>query len=180
MENLDYTYFIPLISFTGLIFGILLAKIAYEEIRPGLYYFYLIRKIILALLIITLLLNIDLSLISLISLFIGVVFGYWGSYFSRDYMFLGLCSTISFLFNKEIFFLLNILIYFFGLPKGTLFRRFKFDELYKNFLVFFIPFLILVFFLNLLSEKLYLVNFLIGICSGGLFRFLIKRNFIGY
>lgn len=175
---MDYNYFVPLIAFSGLLFGVILAKIAYEEIRPGLYYFYWVRKIILVLIILALLLNVDMSLLSFAFLFLGVVFGYLAGLFSRDYLFLGLCSTTSFFFSKEIFFLLNVLVYLFGLPKGTLLRRFKFDELYKNFLVFVIPFLVLALFLDLLSEKKFAVNFLIGFCSGGLARFLLRRNFI--
>ena len=175
---MDYTYFVPLISFTGLIFGIFLAKIAREELRPGYFYFFWFKKIILACLIIVLFLNIEFSLIWM--LFFGVVFGYLSGLYSKIYFYLGLCSTISFLFSKELFFLINIFIFLFGLPEGTLYKRSKFSRLYKNFVVYIIPFLFFIFFFDVLGEKIYFVNFLIGFVGGGLFNFLLRKSFISF
>jgi len=175
---MDYTYFIPLISFCGLIFGIFLAKIAREEIRPGVFYFFWLKKVILGCLIILLFLNIEFSLIWL--LFLGVVFGYLSGLYTKVYFYLGLCSTISFIFSKELFFLINIFIFLFGLPEGTLYKRSKFARLYKNFIFFIVPFLFLIFFFDVLADKPSLINLLIGICSGGLFNFLLRRSFINF
>lgn len=175
---MNYNYFIPLISFSGLIFGILLARIARDEIRPGLDYFILFERIILGFIILGLLLNIDKSFSGFLFLFAGVIFGYFISLFVNDYLFLGLVCSISFLFLRSIFFVLNVLVFLYGLPKGTLYRKFQFDKVYKNFLYFIIPFLVLIFALSNLSADM--INFLIGISCGGLFAFLIKKSFINF
>jgi hypothetical protein len=171
-----FNYFIPLIAFSGLIFGVILAKIPHEEVRDGLNYFRGFEKVIIFLIVMVLFYSIDRTFNSFTILIVGCVFGYLGGKFSKDYFYFGLISSISFIFVKEVFFVLNVLIFLYGLPRGSLMRKFRFGELYKNFLLFIVPFLVLVYFLKMLEGNL--VSLLIGISSGGLLRFLVKRSFI--
>ena len=164
---LNLNYFIPLISFLGLVFGILLSKIAREEIRPGMKYLDGFKRIILVGLIIVLLLNVD----NLLFLFVGIVFGYLSSLYLGDYFYLGLVCGLSFLFSVEMFFVLAVLVFLYGLPRGSLIK--KFSDVYFSFLLFVVPLSLL--FVSLSSD---FVSLLIGLSCGGLFKFLIKRNFI--
>lgn len=167
---MNYNYFVPLIGFSGLIFGVLLAKIAYSEIRESLRYFEVLRKVILAGLIVVLLLSLNTSVLSLL---IGVVLGYLSGMLLGVYFYLGLGSVLSILFSKNLFFLCNVFVFLYGLPKGSVMRRFKFKELYMSFLLFVIGYLFLIV-LNYAN----IFNFLIGVSSGGLFYSLVRRRFI--
>jgi hypothetical protein len=165
--RLKLNYFIPLISFLGLVFGVLLSKIAREEIRPGMKYLDGFKRAVLVSLIIVLLLNVD----NLLFLFVGIIFGYLSSLYLEDYLYLGLACSLSFLFSVEMFFVLAVLVFLYGLPRGSLIK--KFSEVYLSFLLFVIPLLLL--FVSLKSD---FVSLLIGLGCGGLFKVLIKRNFI--
>ena len=166
---MNFNYFIPFIAFLGLVLGIVLTKIAHEEIRPGRIYLKWFEKFILICLIVGLFFNISLSYF----LFIGVVLGYLSAKFLKDYFYLGLACSLSFLFSLEVFFSLNVLVFLYGLPRGSFIK--KFSDVYKNFLFFAVPLLILFF--SSLSPNI--LNFLIGICAGGLFNF-VMRSFINF
>lgn len=165
-------YFIPLISFLGLIFGVFLKWIAHEEIKLGRIYFVWFKRIILLLLILILLLNVKLSFNYLMFLFVGVVLGYLISRYLIDYIYLGLVCALCFLFSLELFFLINVLVFLYGLPRGSLFKRFS--DVYFNFL-FFIP-LILMFFVSSFSVNL--IALLFGISCGGFLEKIFRRSFI--
>ena len=175
---LGLNYFIPLISFLGLIFGIILSKIAHEEIKDGINYFEWFKRVVLILLMIILVLNLKFSLNFVMFLIIGVVFGYLIGLIFKTYFYLGLSCVLSFLFFKNLFFLTNVLVFLFGLPAGSLLKRYKFREVYKNFILFIIPFLGLIFILGNLDINI--INFLIGLCIGGFSKDLIKRKFISF
>ena len=63
-----------LISFIGLLIGILLARISPEEMKPGKKYFILLKKIILIAIIVSIFYY---SNISLFGVFIGAFIGYF-------------------------------------------------------------------------------------------------------
>jgi len=112
-------FLIPLIAFSGLIFGILLSKISPEEMKSGKKYFNYLKKIALAVLVI--------SLIFLTAPFswyvlLGLIIGYISALLlKRVYFFLGLALLLSFLtFNPNFTLLVSSLIFIFGLPLGSL------------------------------------------------------------
>ena len=128
---------LSLISFIGLLIGILLAKLSPEEIKPGRKYFILLEKIVLIAIIITL---IYYSEISLLGIFIGAFIGY---FFRKEYFYLGLALMIS-LKHVNFNFLLASLIFIYGLPYGTLLKRHILKEVNINLVLFLIPLLFLI------------------------------------
>lgn len=174
MLRLQYNYFIPLISFLGLIFGLILKKIAKEEVVDGRTYLDLFEKIVLVLIIIVLFPNLSLSFNAIMYLVVGVLFGYIIGKYLTVYFYLGLSLVLSFLFSKNFFFLSNVLVFLFGLPRGSLI---KFKAVYKNLLFFIIPFVGLLF-LEVLGGDFF--NILSGVCIGGFFKEFVKRKFISF
>lgn len=163
-------YIIPLISFLGLIFGIFLKWIAVEEVISGREYLNWFKRVVLGLLIIVLLYNVSLSFNLVGLVFLGILFGYVGCRYLFDYFYLGLVCGLSFIFVREVFFILSVLVFLYGLPSGSLIR--KSDAVVYNFLFFIVP-LGLMF----VSLETNLVNLLIGVCIGG-FVYYIRRSFI--
>lgn len=147
---------IPIIAFSGFLIGLLLRKIAEDELKPGKKYFKILEKTILLIIIISLLyLTKD-----YFHLFIGVITGFILAFILGRYLFLGLAATIS---------LSNLLIITLIFIYGISFTALKKHKILKN-LIFFIPLLIL-----LIPNYQIFTDYLIGISSGALFHYLIKK-----
>ncbi len=159
-------FLVPIIAFSGIFIGLLLKKIAKEEIKFGKFggkYFIWMKRIILLLLIIMLLYFSDNYLFIIAGIIIGLILGV----FLSEYLFLGMISVIGFLQSKDILLIISSLIFLYGMPYGSILRKIKLRQLISVTLSFFIPFLLLIVNLDL--------NLLIGISSGGLFHYIIKK-----
>jgi len=165
---------IALVAFSGIIIGAFLIFSALEEYSPGKLYFKWFKKIILFILILILLFYADTHY----SIIIGLLIGFLLSLLIKEYFFLGLSLVIGFLTSKEFGLLIATFIFIFGLPYGTLELRFykvRTNILIKKiiycFILFIIPFISL-FFQNFMLNNIALF---IGIVSGALFNFILKR-----
>lgn len=116
---------ILILSFLGLLFGILIAKYTKEELKAGRKYFVLIKRFLLILMCGSILFYFRLSLVPFI---LGLIFGY---FFREMYFYFGLATAssvspslmaISALPASPIylFFLLSSFVFLFGLPHGSL------------------------------------------------------------
>lgn len=122
MQLLNYSL-ISVISFSGLLVGMILAFTAKEELEPGKKYFMLLQKIILLLIFVFLLnffnVNLYLRIISYILFIFLMAFNIKSQ---RIYPVLG---VVFFLSSKDInlFITNSILIFFYGFPTGSLFAK---------------------------------------------------------
>jgi len=159
-------FLIPLISFTGIIGGILLKNIAQEEVKFGKFggrYFLWIKRIILFLLI----LIISFFTTDYLFLSFGIIVGLILGIFITEYLFLGLTLLIGFNLHKNILLITSSLTFLYGLPYGSIMRRIKLKQIIAATIFFFLPFLFLLTSINL--------NLIIGISTGGLFQYLIRK-----
>lgn len=148
---------IALIAFVGLLLGILLAKLAKEELKAGKKYFVLLYKIILLVIIVYLLYLAEINI-----LLIGFVFGAVLAYFVRNvYLFLGLALFSSLNIYVGFF------IFFFGLVYGTLIYG-------RNKLVRYVIICLILFSLSSLV-LLFDSSLLLAFTAGGLFFSLVRR-----
>src|SRR3989344_5338071 len=101
-------YLIPLIVFSGLILGVILAKVSPEEMKSGERYFKILKKITLAILIISL---IFLAIPLFLELVLGLVIGYIAALLiKRAYFFLSMIlNAIFFLSPFLLFFIRDLL-----------------------------------------------------------------------
>lgn len=141
---------VSLLSFLGLIFGVILAIFTKEELKPGSKYFNMLIKIIL----ITILLFLSLKLLynslfpTLVAFSIGIISSIL---FRKNYLYFGiLIFTVSF-YEKEFFSFILALIFLYGLPFGTIIATNNINKIKKvypilisNFILFIIPSIILV------------------------------------
>ncbi|MEK6826035.1 MAG: hypothetical protein AABX90_00225 [Nanoarchaeota archaeon] len=162
---MELVYLVPVIAFLGMILGIVLNKLATEEIKFGKFgarYFVWMKRIVLFFILISILYLADNFLIVIGFAILGFIAGV----FFSEYLFLGISMVIGFLFSGEILIWLSSLVFLYGLPYGSMMRRVKRGHIYLLGL-FFIP-LVLLFF-NIGS------NFLIGFVAGGCFNYLIRK-----
>ena len=122
MQLLNYSL-ISLISFSGLLIGMVLAFTAKEELKPGKKYFILMQKIILLLILIFLLnfftINIYLRIIIYILFILLMIIN-----IKSQIIYLAL-GVMFFLSSKDInlFIINSILIFLHGFPTGSLFTK---------------------------------------------------------
>jgi len=122
MQLLNYSL-ISVISFSGLLVGMILAFTAKEELEPGKKYFMLLQKIILLLIFVFLLnffnVNLYLRIISYI-LFIFLM-----AFNIKSQLIYPVLGVVFFLSSKDInlFITNSILIFFYGFPTGSLFAK---------------------------------------------------------
>jgi hypothetical protein len=163
-----WEFFLPLVSFLGLVLGIALAKISPEEMRPGKTIFKIFHHIALLSIIATLIYFSQ----NIFIIILGLIIGY---FFRYDYIYLGLALATSFLVSNEAIFIIASLIFIYGFPKGTLLessKKTKFKSLILTLILFLIPFLI-IFLPKMLSPEI-----LFGLSAGllaGHFRYLIFK-----
>ena len=125
MNFLSYSL-TALISFLGLVAGIIIMLMAKEEQRPGKKYFILLQKLILLLIIIFLLYFIKFNLIIFITLFLIVIALYIKKYKNKKiiesyyiYPLLGVIFWLSSK-NKSSLFIQSSLIFLYGLTSASL------------------------------------------------------------
>ena len=122
MQLINYSL-ISLISFSGLLVGMILAFTAKEELGPGKKYFLLLQKLTLLLILIFLLnfFNINLYLrITIYFLFIFLV-----TINIKSQIIYPILGVVFFLSSEDInlFITTSILIFFYGFPTGSLFAK---------------------------------------------------------
>ncbi|MBU1245894.1 MAG: hypothetical protein ABIJ20_02185 [Nanoarchaeota archaeon] len=151
-----------IITFLGIVVGLLLARFTKEELKQGKKYFIWLKRTILIFLV-TFLFYLALpNYISTIIFFIiGLIVAY---FFKKEYFYFGLAlfSTLN-LFTV-------ILIFLFGLPYGSLLfsKKYKYKTLLFDLVFFAIPFLLL--FVKIPN------NFILAFTSGALFTLIFKVN----
>lgn len=166
-----------IIAFIGIIIGLLLARFTKEELKQGKKYFIWFKKIILAILILTLI-HIILTklffsrdiLFALIGLITGLAAGY---FFKKEYFYFGLALYL-FLYSPFFLFVV-ILIFLFGLPYGTLLftKKNKYKILLYESIIFVFPPLILYFFSSI-TNFYYIQTAFIALVAGALFTLIFK------
>ena len=122
MQLLNYSL-ISLISFSGLLIGMILAFTAEEELKNGKKYFLLLQKLILLLILIFLLnfFNINLYLrITIYILFIALI-----TFSIKSQIIYPILAVVFFLSSKNpgLFITNSILIFLYGFPTGSLFAK---------------------------------------------------------
>jgi len=129
-------YFIAsLISFFGLILGIILVSIAPEEQKPGKKYFILLQNLFFILSVVFLLyfLEIDMGIIFLTAVLLTYYFSRIKikDYFSKSEFLYFLLAIIFFLSSKNtsLFLTESVILFLFGMPTGSL----LFDRKKKNY-----------------------------------------------
>ena len=156
-------YLVILICFLGIFFGYLLRKIAREEVKFGKFgnrYFIWMKRLIYLVLIILLLYFSENYIIVIIFAVLGFLVGIY----LDEYLFLGGSLAVSF-FDKNVLLFVSGLVFISGLVYGSFLRNLK-KGLFS--LVFFIPLFLLFFNFNYL-------DYLIGLSSGGLFNYILRK-----
>ena len=122
MQLLNYSL-ISLISFLGLLVGIILAFTAKEELKPGKKYFMLMQKITLLMILIFLLNFFNINLYLRITIYVLFILLMAINIKSQIiYPVLGIVFFISSK-NSELFIINSILIFLYGFPTGSLFAK---------------------------------------------------------
>jgi len=122
MQLLNYSL-ISILSFSGLLVGMLLAFTAKEELEPGKKYFILLQKLTLLLILIFLLNFFDVNIYSRIIMYI--LFIVLMTFNIKSQVIYPLLAAVFFLSSKDInlFITNSILIFFYGFPTGSLFAK---------------------------------------------------------
>jgi len=122
MQLLNYSL-ISLISFSGLLIGIILAFTSKEELNPGKKYFILLQKLTLLLILILLLNFLDISIYFRIIIY--ALFIFLMAINIKSQAIYPVLAVVFFLSSKDInlFIINSILIFFYGFPTGSLFAK---------------------------------------------------------
>ncbi|MEW6063073.1 MAG: hypothetical protein AB1571_01745 [Nanoarchaeota archaeon] len=143
-----------LLSFTGLLIGVLLAKLSPEEVKPGKKYFIILKKLVLLSIIITL---VYYTKFLFLSFFIGVLFAY---FFNYAYLYLGLSLIVS-VISKQFNLLIASFIFIYGLPYGTLLNKNILKKTVLYLLLFLAPLLLIINNLNIIYTNI-ISSFVVG------------------
>lgn len=137
---------IALLSFLGLVLGYILASKVEEELNQGKKWFNILAILILVFLLIELFLSAKFNFSFLIALVIGGIINY---FIKKTYLFLGIIAVLASFIDKNIILLLSLLIFIFGLAYGTLnyikFKKININNVLINFILFILPFILLLF-----------------------------------
>ena len=122
MQLLNYSL-VSIISFSGLLIGMLLAFTAKEELEPGKKYFLLLQKLTLLLILIFLLNFFNVGIYSRITMYI--LFIALMTFNIKSQVVYPILAIVFFLSSKDInlFITNSILIFFYGFPTGSLFAK---------------------------------------------------------
>ena len=157
---MKWEFFIPLISFLGLIVGIILAKVSPEEMKPGRIFFKVMR---LAALFLIVIISLYYSKVNLILFAGGLSIGF---FLKLGYFYLGAALAGAFMVSKESVLMIASLIFIYSMPHGTLMESKKKigpRRLLMSALVFALPFS----FLLTSIEPSYLLSSVAGLLVGG-------------
>ncbi|MBU1204909.1 MAG: hypothetical protein KKE93_03315 [Nanoarchaeota archaeon] len=122
MQLINYSL-ISLISFSGLLIGMVLAFTAKEELEPGKKYFLLLQKLTLLLILIFLLNFFNINLYLRITIYILFIF--LMTINIKSQIIYPALAAVFFLSSKnpELFITNSILIFLYGFPTGSLFAK---------------------------------------------------------
>lgn len=132
-----------LLSFIGILVGILISKFTKEELKPGKIYFNLIERACLVVITLILIYNYKLSW----TVILGLILGY---FLVIDYFIFGLILVTT------SNFLISLIVFIFGLPYGSLIKT---KKVLKEFILFIIPTILLLITLDITKE---IVSFCVG------------------
>jgi len=147
------SYFLAsILSYLGLLVGIILIKLAPEEQKPGKKYFIIIKKILFLLIIAFLLLFYKIGALATILFLAFVVFLILSKKISlertaRVYFFLGIIFYLSSKF-LSLFAIESILIFLYSIPHASLMlgiRKRNYFYIFSKGLWFFVPIIVLYF-----------------------------------
>ncbi len=105
------------ISFSGLLFGILLYKKTRNEVIPGYRYLRSLMIIIYAIIMAMFINNFNYGYLDLLFVFLGVLITI---IIKLDYFVLGLSNVVSYYLGVGYFYIISALIFLIGLPYGSL------------------------------------------------------------
>ncbi len=133
MQLLNYSL-ISLMSFSGLLIGMILAFTAKEELEPGKKYFILLQKLTLLLILIFLLNFFNINLYLRITIYILFIF--LMTINIKSQIIYPLLAVVFFLSSRDmnLFVTNSILIFFYGFPTGSLFAK-KLTKKKKSFVL---------------------------------------------
>ena len=134
-------FLIPIIVFLGLVTGKIFGKYIKDEIKQYNNYLILAKKILLIILVVICLYFLKFNLLNLVLFIFGFIFGF---VFRSRYFYLGFLLALSFLISKEIMLLIASIILIYGIFYGSLSKKW----ITINFILFLIPFLLLLFNIN--------------------------------
>ncbi|MCX6711609.1 MAG: hypothetical protein NT139_01040, partial [Candidatus Woesearchaeota archaeon] len=112
-----------------------------EEVKQYKNYLVWAKKILLLILVVICLYFLKFNLLSLILFIFGFIFGF---IFRSRYFYLGFLLALSFLISKEVMLLIASIILIYGIFYGSLSKKW----ITINFILFLIPFLLLLFNIN--------------------------------
>ena len=128
---------IAMIAFLGSLTGIILAKMAKEEVEPGRKYFRWLKRVLLLILTISLLSPIWSSYGWILPFIGGLVLSF---FLKKRYLYLGFATVVASVISLNFFLLVAMLVFLYGLPYGTLQNTIK-----NDFFLFIAPFLLFAF-----------------------------------
>ena len=156
------SWILPFISFSGLLFGLLLRRIATEEIIPGTRYFHALQKALLLILVIALLYPVWFEPLLIVGILLGWLLG---RTFRNRYFYLGLALALSFFFSPDFTLVVASLVFLYGLPYGTLLKKRTPEHISNTLMFFLVPFALLFVKETVISS----LPFLLSITAGALF-----------
>ena len=148
---------ISIIAFLGSIAGVILARIAKEEIEPGKKYLNILQRVLLFILFMGFLYNIKLSIYSVLAFAIGFIVSALIKY---KYFYLGIASTLSLIAYSQLTIFVNSIIFLYGLPYGSLLKNNK--KIIINAILYFIPLSLLLIRPQLVPIEHYIFAFAAG------------------
>lgn len=137
-----------LLSFIGILIGVLIARYTKEELNPGKKYFILIERVCLIIISLILIYNYKISW----TVLLGLAIGY---FLNINYLVFGLILVLT----NNIY--ASLIIFIYGLPYGSMLKNNKINKILKDLVLFLLPILLL--------NNFNLTNELISIATGVLF-----------
>ncbi|MBU0930354.1 MAG: hypothetical protein KJ623_04770 [Nanoarchaeota archaeon] len=134
-----------LLSFIGILAGILIARYTKEELKEGKKYFIILERICLILISLILISNYKISWVVLL----GLIAGY---FLNIIYLVFGLTLVLT---NNMM---LSIIVFIYGMPYGSMLKE-KTKKVLKDLVLFLLPALLLINNFNLTNE---LISFAVG------------------
>ena len=156
---------ISLISFLGLVFGYYLTSIFKQELKDVEKFIAITMNIVIILLIISLVLVSNLSLIFIIA----IIFGILTSLIIKNiYFYFGFILVFSSIINLDARFNIAILIFIYGLLFSSVnFKKINLKFILTNLILFLLPFILLLF-KEFTLQNLSFMNIIFGFSIGGL------------
>ncbi len=131
---------ITLLSFSGLLFGYLLANIAKEEIKPTRKYLIRLKRYIVIIASLALLYFSWSNITILVTYAVGIVISF---IIKKEYFYVGLLLALSFFMHNEGLLFFSSMVFIYGCLYGILVEKQKWKTFYVNFWLFLLPFLLI-------------------------------------